>query len=45
MKEIALHINREILKQNHPYAKFDFEPEEKVFLHYNQLLNGKYIMG
>lgn len=39
MKEIALHINKHISKDEYPFAKFDFEPEEKVYLQCNQFID------
>lgn len=36
-----MHINNHISKEEYPFAKFDFDPEEKVFLKSNQFLDGK----
>lgn len=39
MREIILQINKHISKEEYPFAKFNFEPEEKVFLQCNQFID------
>lgn len=41
MKEIKLYINKKITRKKFPFAKFDFSPENRVYLHYDPFSNNR----